>query len=169
MSKAQNLWFVSRQVQWPDGDQVVEISKGSIDYSNPGMLVTKYRGEGEEYIDPREAVRVAIEIAQAWAKDQPRPVFIGRGCTGGMTIPFDPEELTEEVFVEYREWANKTATTLPECDQCGELLGKVTYMSTDSACVDATFCREYCVEKFIARQREYADEIDEILEVDDVA
>jgi hypothetical protein len=54
---------VTRQLQWPTGNSVVEISEGDINYSNhgefqefinysnPDALVAKYDGEFQEFIN----------------------------------------------------------------------------------------------------------------------
>ena len=47
--KGENMYTVTRQCQWPDGDNVVEVSVGGIDYCNPDALSPKYAGEFEEY------------------------------------------------------------------------------------------------------------------------
>ena len=53
---------VTRQRQFPDGTELVEVSAG--DYCNPDCLSARYSGEMEEFSDPREAVSVAIGIAR---------------------------------------------------------------------------------------------------------
>lgn len=95
-------WFVSRQCYWGvEEPYVVEIATGGLDYANPDMLVAKYKGEGEEYDDPEEAVEAALEIAQAWKEDQPQlNIQVAAGCTMGFTMPFEPSG--EEAL---REWA----------------------------------------------------------------
>lgn len=136
-----NKWFVSRQCYWGVEDpNVVEIAGGGLDYANADMLVTKYEGEGEEYTDPREAVEVALAIAETWRKDEPfMTIGVAHGHTGGFTMPF---ELSEEK--ELKTWAEKIYAALPKCDHCGELLGDVTYSDEFG---DFQFCREYCAER----------------------
>ena len=48
-------YTVTRQDQWM-GELMVEISEGGFDYTNPDMLSGRWEGEGETFIDPREAV-----------------------------------------------------------------------------------------------------------------
>ena len=43
------MYTVTRQHQWPDGANLVEISSGRLDYTNPDALCAKYAGEFEEY------------------------------------------------------------------------------------------------------------------------
>ena len=137
------MWTVTRQRQWPDGDFVVEISSGGFDLVNPGALVSKYAGEGEEYLSLVEAVEKAIKIAQQWQKDKPKEeILIGIGATGGYTMPFDGMELTEETFEDLRKQAKEHDDRLPKCDRCGEILGD-TYYTMD----DNKYCREYCLEE----------------------
>jgi hypothetical protein len=102
-------YTVTRQVQWPDGNAVVEISSGGLDYANPDALSAKYPGEFETYDDPVDAVEAAIEICRAWRKDGKKSAMVGYGATGGMTMPFDPC-----TFKEAREWARKRHEKLVE-------------------------------------------------------
>jgi len=39
------MYTVTRQIQWPDGTPVVEVSEGDINYTNPDALKEKYPGE----------------------------------------------------------------------------------------------------------------------------
>jgi hypothetical protein len=130
---------VTRQLQWPEGTPVVEVSAGGLDYTNPDALVQRYAGEFETFDDPRKAVAVAIAICKSWRKDGERRARIGHGATGGMTMPFDPC-----TFAQAMAWAERRYAELPKCDACGELLGKETYHKWDS---DEKFCSEYCVER----------------------
>lgn len=92
---------VTRQIQHPDGTHIVEISEGGLDYANPDMLVAQYLDEGVTFDDPREAVETAIQIRDSWQRDSPdMDISIGRGCTMGMTLPFDPSDVEE-----LRKWA----------------------------------------------------------------
>ena len=111
------MYTVTRQCQWPDGDNVVEVSTGGIDYCNPDALCAKYAGEFEEYQDPREAVEVAINIVKAWRKDSKEHISIGVGSTLGMTMPFSPD-----TFKGARAWAKEVWKHLPKCAGCGEPL-----------------------------------------------
>jgi len=84
-------YVVTRQIQWPEGIKMVEISKGGINYVNPDALSPIYDMEFEEINDPREAVDIAIEIKEAWKKRETKDkITIGVGCTGGFAMPFKP-------------------------------------------------------------------------------
>lgn len=148
------MYTVTRQVQWPEGTNVVEISEGGIDYCNPDALSPKYSGEMEEYNNPIEAVNVAIEICKAWRKDGCKDASLGVGCTSGMTMPF--ETCT---FRDARKWATETYEHLKKCSSCNEILGdeKTCYTSgfftnkgefiSDE---DYSFCSQNCAEKYSA-------------------
>jgi len=62
-------YAVTRQSYWPEGQLAVEVAGGGLDYCNPDALVGKYPGEFEEFLDPREAVKTAIEICREWRAD----------------------------------------------------------------------------------------------------
>lgn len=144
-------WYVSRQSYSSMGENalVVEIAGGGRDYSNPGQLVSKYSGEAEEYTDPREAVKVATEIASQWRKDlrqagEHRKITIRRGHTGGFTMPFEPTTIKEAT-----DWAEETYEELPKCAGCGGLLGKETWTPDGIDDPDLICCSERCAEKLI--------------------
>jgi hypothetical protein len=135
------MYTVTRQRQWPEGKQVVEVSCGGLDYTNPDALDEKYAGEFQEFIDPREAVGVAIEIARAWRNDSQARVAIGIGATLGFTMPFEPT-----TFTAARKWATKAYQHAPKCAQCGGLLPRQRERFTHELSDGEEFCREYCAE-----------------------
>jgi len=136
-------FVVTRQRYWPDGEEVVEVAAGGIDYCNPDALAEKYAGEFEEFEDPRRAVEVAIEIKEAWEKDSKSPKELAFGSTYGMTIPFEPD--SEENIKKYAE---AVYARLPKCSQCGELLGGESFFHPDFP--EEKFCSENCVEEYFA-------------------
>jgi hypothetical protein len=109
---------VTRQLQWPEGKRVVEVSTGGMDYTNPDALVPKYEGEFEEFDDPGEAVEAAIKICRKWREDGCKDAKVGFGSTGGFTMPFEGCS-----FKEAREWARKLAANM-HCEHCE---GKLVY------------------------------------------
>ncbi|GEM_PF-1592464 len=132
-------WTVTRQIQWPDGTPMVEISDGDLDYTNPDALGAQYPGEFQTYDDPEEAVEAALQILDYWQGAGQTDAQLGIGATGGMTMPFEP--ISPE---QAREWAAKRREGLPKCDRCGEILGKERYSHPEIP--DQVFCREYCAE-----------------------
>lgn len=143
---------VTRQINTYEGTKCVEISAGCIDYANPGALVKAYPGEFETYDDPRNAVEAAIQIAQLWQKDSKDEILIDHGATGGGTMFFDGQELSDETFAELREWANTIWESQEKCSGCGGLLGKERYGRHDTGEYD--FCSEYCAEQFYFNDEE---------------
>lgn len=131
-------WTISRQIQWPEGDPVVEISAGGIDYCNPDALTQKYPGEFEEFTDPCEAVKVAIEICRAWRRGGEKKACVGIGATGGMTMPFEPIS-----FIDAAKWAEECWESLEKCEWCGDILPEEFYMDEFG---NGKFCSESCVE-----------------------
>lgn len=146
MSIKGQVWYVSRQNYWPDGDLVVEVAFGGGDYSNPDQLSVKYGklGEGQEYSDPREAIKVAIVIRNTWNEDNNIESEVRVGYTGGNTIPFEGGESDEELL----NWAEKRYLTLSKCDHCGRLIEKEPWERFDDS-DNLKFCSEYCAENYV--------------------
>jgi hypothetical protein len=134
------MFTVTRQRQWPDGTELVEVSCGGLDYTNPDALGKKYAGEFEEFADPREAVETAIEISRAWRKDSHKRIPVGVGSTHGMTMPFD-----SGTFQDARLWAKEVWDGLEKCAGCGNPLpdSKRDYWyANDWDGLD--YCSEHC-------------------------
>ena len=131
-------YFVSRQVYWPDGDHVVEIASGGCDYANPDMLVPHYPGEGQEYDDPREALKAAFAIRDAW-----KDCRIEHGFTGGYTMPFSDEPTDQELT----DWAKAEYDSIPKCPICGEPYDPSNAYYLVDYGNDETYCSEYCADK----------------------
>lgn len=159
------MYTVTRQIQWPEGAHVVEVSIGGIDYCNPDALAEKYPGEMQEYEDPREAVEAAIRIRKLWRADEPdKTIDIGIGATGGMTAPFEP--CISKVA---RRWARREFEWLIKCPTCGKIMQdaaewfKAGTFYPDEFIPDENesdrYCSESCAEKDSSYLCEYCNEI----------
>ena len=173
------MYYVSRQHYYYSGDCAVEIAAGGLDYSGCDMLVSKYRGEGEEYSDPREAVKSAVEILKLWQADNPDDVIgIAYGHNLDMIEPeaipsdgfadggeeYTPEELQimydtqlEEVIQSARIWAEKEYQSLLKCDRCGEVIENPQhyYYLEEYDYLGEKFCSDSCADsayEFYQRQ-----------------
>jgi len=135
------MYYVSRQMQWPDGMMYVEIAVGGLDYSSPGMLANDLGGEGE-YTDPREAASVAWELAKIWQEREPEEeIHLAYGYN--MDMFAIPEADTVQEKVELDTWAEAEYNSLPMCAQCGELIeNEPLYL--ESWGEDSQFCSENC-------------------------
>lgn len=145
------MYTVTRQLQWPEGTAVVEVSNGGLDYTNPDALVAKYSGEFEEFLSPVEAVETAIDICRSWRNDGKKSAKVGIGATGGMTLPFDTCS-----FKDAQLWARKTEEGLQKCPTCGKIVEDLkewylagTYTKDGFYPNDdgEKYCSEYCAEK----------------------
>jgi hypothetical protein len=134
------MYTVTRQRQWPNGTELVEVSCGGIDYTNPDALGAKYAGEFEEFANPIDAVETAIEIARAWRKDSHKRISIGVGSTHGMTMPFD-----SGTFADARAWAKELYAKLEKCPHCGEIMQGETWHANDWDGLE--YCSERCAER----------------------
>ena len=146
-------YCVTKQVQYPDGDRVVEISGGTFDYVNPDCLSDGIK----ECQTATEAVEYAIELAQKWQTECNEEVFIGKGYTGGNTMPFDPWELCEYTYLKFRAWARERDEDLLRCDHCGDAVNKKHILHDYP---DFVFCQEYCAEEFLVEQEELNEELE---------
>jgi hypothetical protein len=137
---------------------MVEISVGGIDYTNPDALAAQYPGEFETFDDPREALKIALEIQKQWGKDKPEEdIFVAHGGTGGCTMPFEPDELDSLV-----RWADEAWENTPKCDGCGEPLPdneREIWKRADDW-TGEKFCSENCVERAVEFDEQCAEEVD---------
>jgi len=139
------MWTVTRQCQWPDGDLVVEVSEGGLDYTNPGALCARYEGEFETFDSKVEAVTTAIKIAKAWQIDSPdEEIEIATGGTMGFTMPFPGEPLNDEIFAGMLQEAQEVDDALPKCDHCATILGRDKWKNENSSWSGCVFCSENC-------------------------
>jgi len=147
-------FVVTRQSYWPDGDNVVEIAEGGIDYCNPDALTAKYSGEFEEFFDPREAVEIAINILKECRKDsgKSRSIRLAIGNTHGMTLPFEHCTIKDA-----RKVAQHIFKSLPKCARCGELIERESFYHELSD--GEVFCREYCAEEDYAQYLQPEEEV----------
>ena len=145
------MYTVTRQLQWPEGTPMVEVSFDGIDYCNPDALVQRYGGEFEEFQNPIEAVEAAIDICRSWRKDGKKEAQIGIGATLGMTMPFE-----ECSFESAMEWAKKEYASLHKCPQCGNLIEEKSemwasgFVTTEREFIpdgEYLYCSETCAEE----------------------
>ncbi len=162
-------WFVSRQCYFPDGDLVVEIAGGGLDFSNPDMLgvIFPELGEGIEYTDPREALKAALAIRDAWniclekGREEDR-CRVEHGYTGGYTMPFHSEPTDEEL----QEWADKEWESLPKCEKCGDLMPESGEHYALFPEDEWRYCSQVCLEETLPKPS-WCDECGGLIHADD--
>ena len=133
------MYTVTRQLQYYEGNMMVEISEGGFDYVNPDMLSPIFEGEGETFSNPIDAVDAAISIRDKWQHIEPdNKITIGYGNTLGFCMAFEPAEIKE-----LKEWSQKEYESLPKCDRCGDII-KEEFTIWDME--DMKFCSENCAE-----------------------
>jgi hypothetical protein len=135
------MYCVTRQCYWPDGEYVVEIAAGGINYCNPDALVAEYDGEFKEFVDPVKAVDAAVSILRQWRKDSHKRIRLAHGYTMGMTMPFEPSTIKETYA-----WAKKASESLERCDRCGKIIEE-KWHNEDSQWTGFYYCSQYCAEE----------------------
>jgi len=161
------MYTVTRQLQWPEGTAVVEVSSGGLDYTNPDALTAKYSGEFEEFNNPVEAVETAITICRSWRNDGESKAKVGIGATGGMTMPFDTC-----TFQDAKKWAKETYEKLDKCPTCGTVVeGLKEWWQAGLFTKDGEFypnddgfkyCSEICAEKASEFEKDEEDETENV-------
>lgn len=147
------MFYVSRQVVWPEGNKVVEVVSPGLDHAGPDMLTEKFKslGEGREFASPVEAFEAAHQVRDAWQK-------INRD-DDTVTIEFLGETGTDE---ELAAKAEALEAKLPKCDQCGDNLPSERKQFKDHETGDR-YCSRECADKaaeFEEEQRRQFDEED---------
>lgn len=138
-------FVVTRQCYWSNGEYVVEIAQGGLNYCNPDALASRYPGEFSEFTSLVEAAETAISIAEAWKQDTKDPIGIALGCTHGMTMPFEDQPAGEKAYAALREQAKKFDENRPRCPVCGDLLEEETYSHDFSD--GERFCSDTCADR----------------------
>ena len=148
-------YFVSRQRYWHSGEEVVEIVQGGHDHASPDMLVPCFAGEGQDHDDPREAVAVALDVADDWAKKLGhKPLITFTNELNDLCLP-DPEKLTKRTRKLLIELADRLWKALPKCARCGGLLPERSARNGPwghDLCDGHPFCSEFCVDEDYAEQ-----------------
>lgn len=133
---------VSRQLRWPDGLRIVEITEGGGDYMNPDALA----GHCHEHETCSEAVEAAIDDADKWARERPKDkIYLAIGYTHGMTAALDEMPRGAATYAMLRKIAKRHDATIPRCAECGEYLSDEKYGDPSAGEFDC--CSERCAEK----------------------
>jgi hypothetical protein len=158
MKFQRHRFTVTRQRQWPEGTLCVEISQGGPDYTNPGQLVAKFGklGEDETFDGMTPAVQAGIAVWRAWKEITEDPIGIAVGNTGGNTMPFDGEDLTEEYEKELLEKAREFDEGLEKCAHCGDILTDDRF----GAYGENDCCSQHCAEMHYCSDEEELEELE---------
>ena len=150
---------VTRQRRWEDGLNIVEISQGGLDYSNPDALGRKYPEDFSEHVGMLAAVETGIELAKKWQKDSKEKIFIAIGNTGGNTAHFEELTLNKKNCLSLVRKARQFDETLPKCPVCSSI-GKLEWYWVENP--GDHVCSERCVEKMVEDYYENCDEGDPV-------
>jgi hypothetical protein len=132
-------FFVSRQRCYDLQKQLaIEIADGSKS-AGKDILPFKFKGEGKNFLDPRDAVRNVLNIYKQWT---------GVGGTDEIVELHINHENGGKFFFDKKgidylnKWAEKMFSTLDKCGSCSGLLGKKAGINIDG--LSGKFCDEYC-------------------------
>lgn len=148
------MFYVSRQVVWPEGSRVVEVVSPGMDHAGPDMLVDHFKslGEGKEFVDPREALEAALAVRDAWQakstaedEDTVQVNFLGHD-----------EETDEELSA----LAETMFEKMPKCDHCGDPLGPKRDQYTNYE-TGEKYCSENCAQAAADFEEEQQREMEE--------
>ena len=144
------MYFVSRQIVWPEGNKVVEVVSPGLDHAGPGMLTEKFKslGEGQEFASPVDAFEAANQVRNAWQKinrDDDTVTIEFLGLTG------TDEELGAK--------AEALEAKLPKCDQCGDNLPSERKQFKDRES-GSVYCSRECADRAAEFEEEQRRELD---------
>lgn len=80
------------------------------------------------------------------------------GLYPGGIIGHDPYDLSDQSLAELRQWAVEHDEKLPKCDHCGEIIGRETYINSESEWTGFEFCSESCAEMNMSPEEEDDDD-----------
>jgi hypothetical protein len=141
------VFWVTRQVYYYTGENVVEVSQGwDMDCVGPDMLTEQFPGEGQRYLGACLALGAALEIASMWQASEDEPVTIGFGNTWGGSLPLEPIDVQDQHTVaQLMEQAQRFDESLLRCECCGEILDRNHYYDPFN---ERPFCSEYCIDRY---------------------
>jgi hypothetical protein len=156
------MYYVSRQLPYyQPGVRLVVVNAGGVDCAGADMLCRQYRGEGKEYLDPREAAKVALEIRRQWAAAGQRqagqrgPGVAHVGAVSG-SIGIEGEACSAAAL---RKWAAAEYESIPKCDCCGDPMPEDEGW-TDCRVEEGHFCSRLCAERAGDEEERFQAELD---------
>lgn len=156
MKKPNNpTWLLTRQFYSDFGgecDYAVEISEG-LDAFSDGMYAIRFGdlGEGSIFTDPREAVKYAVKIKEAWTKlflykngpeGTPDILITIVGATAG-AMGLQPAAWDEDAAT---EWAEEKYAQLALCPHCQEPMPNDKWYYLPSEGEEELYCSQNCAD-----------------------
>lgn len=155
------MYTITRQLTWPEGKYTVEIVQGNIDNVSPDALSSKYEGEFSNFQDPREAIEVALKIAEQWQKDESNEhIQLAWGDTMEAMFMLESKGINHDTIAELNKWAEAEYNSLPKCSYCNAIMpdNEDDWFSHEYCDADVYFCSEYCAEQDWEESLEYLEE-----------
>jgi hypothetical protein len=135
-------YHISRQRSFDDNSLYLEIATAK-KHIGVDILTPRYHGENKTYVNPVDAIRLAIDIVKQWDKDYGDERK--RLKVVGPTTPLI-YECTQKGFDAATEWAKRTLADMKKCGNktCGKVMGsRDPYEHVDLS--GLVFCSEICI------------------------
>jgi hypothetical protein len=136
-------YYLSRQRDFKDNCLYVEISCTGSKNAGVDVLTARFPMEGKNYVDPRDAVRLAEDMYRLWDRqygDETKRLRIV-----GIETPLYYDFTTKGLDAA-KTWADRIFANMTKCASCGKAMGnKEPYNHDDLA--NVVFCTEYCIAK----------------------
>lgn len=133
-------FYVSRQRDGKDNCLYLEIAVGGKSKASKDILPARYDKENGSYLNPQDAVNIAVDIYNRWDKDY----FDERKKLRivGISNPIY-YEFTTRGIASAKAWADKIYADMKKCGSCKRAMGSKDPYEHDDL-VNAVFCSEAC-------------------------
>lgn len=132
--------FTSRQRCFEDNRLYIELACGGPKKAGADILPFKY-GEGKNLVDPRDALKIAIDVYKAWDLqywDERKSLKI---IDGSKVMIY---ECDAKGFAAASKWAEKAAAAMDKCGNCQKLIGTTSTPIDSDDIPNRVWCSEMC-------------------------
>src|ERR1019366_8675119 len=113
-------FYLSRQRDFKDDCLYIEIANGGQKNAGIDILTPRYTHECKNFIDPRDAVRLALEMYKRWQLDYHDEIKRLRIVDTAKIFVLDFDQRGANFAT---GWADKIYTTMTKCNKCNITMG----------------------------------------------